>query len=167
MITGRTAKPDGIEMEAWTMFRKELVTEIDIDAPVEEVWKALTDFDAYPRWNPMIIRASGELRVGERLKVRFEPEGSRGHTFRPRLMVVDPGRELRWLGWPRLPAFFDTEHYWTMEAKPDGRTHLSHGTVVRGLLAPMAGKALERTSRGPFEKMNHAHKERAEESRPQ
>ncbi len=147
------------------MFRKELVTEIDIDATAEEVWKVLTDFDLYPQWNPMIRWARGELRVGERLKVRFEPEGTRGYTFRPKLLVVDADRELRWLGWPRFPILFDTEHYWIIEAKQDGKTHLLQGTVIYGLFALLAGRVLERSSRGPFESMNRAHKERAERGR--
>jgi hypothetical protein len=144
------------------LFRRELSTEIDIDAPAQRVWEVLTDFAAYTEWNPMIRRISGEPRAGARLKVRFEPEGSRGHTFRPKLLVVEPGRELRWLGWPRFPGFFDTEHYWIIEEKAGGKTFLLHEAVIYGLLAPLGGKALERTSRGPFEKMNHAHKQRAE-----
>jgi hypothetical protein len=144
------------------MPRREFNTEIEIDAPADAVWRVLTDFADYPQWNPMIRRASGELRQGARLEVRFEPEGSRGHTFRPKLLTVEPGRELRWLGWPRFPGFFDSEHYWIMEEKPGGKTHLVHGTVIYGLLAPLGGKAFERTSSGPFEKMNRAHKERAE-----
>ncbi|MEW6555266.1 MAG: SRPBCC domain-containing protein [Actinomycetota bacterium] len=147
------------------MFRKELVTWIDIDAAAEDVWKVLTDFGSYPQWNPMIRQASGKLEAGERLQVRFEPEGSRGYTFRPRLTVVDPGRELRWLGWPRFPGLIDTEHYWIMEEAPDGRTYLMHGSSVSGLFAPMVGPAMERSTRGPFEAMNQAHKERAEAGR--
>ena len=145
------------------MFAKELTTEIDIDVPVARVWEVLTDFASYPQWNPMIRRADGELRVGARLVVRFEPEGSRGHTFRPKLLVVEPGRELRWLGWPRIPGLFDSEHYWIMQELPDGSTHLLHGTYIYGLFAPLAGKAMIRASRGPFEDMNRAHKQRAEE----
>lgn len=144
------------------MSKKELTTGIEIDAPAESVWKVLTDFASYPRWNPMIRQASGDLRPGARLKVRFEPEGNKGHTFRPKLLAVNPNRELRWLGFPRFPKLFDTEHYWIINEKPDGTTHLLHGTVIYGLLAPLGGKTLERTSRGAFEKMNRAHKERAE-----
>lgn len=145
------------------MFRKELATEIDIDAPAGRVWDVLTDLASYPQWNPMIRRARGELRAGERLEVRFEPEGRRGYNFRPKLLVVEPGRELRWLGWPRFPGLFDSEHYWIMDKLPDGTTHLLHGMSLCGILTPLAGKAMERSSRGPFEDMNRAHKQRAEE----
>ena len=144
------------------MFRSELTTEIDIDAAAERVWRVLADLASYTEWNPMIVRASGELRPGARLKVRYEPQGSRGHTFRPKLMTVQPGRELRWLGWPRVPAFFDSEHYWTIEERPGGRTRLLHGLAAYGLLVPLLGKNLIRSSKGPFELMNRALKERAE-----
>lgn len=30
----------------------EIVTEIEIDAPPEAVWTALTDFETDPEWNP-------------------------------------------------------------------------------------------------------------------
>jgi hypothetical protein len=144
------------------LFRKELKTEIDIDAPRERVWGILIDLKSYPQWNPMIRRAKGKIRAGARLKVRFEPEGRKGHTFRPKLLVVEPNRELRWLGWPRFPKLFDSEHYWIIDEKQGGKTRLEHGTVVYGLFAPLAGKAMIKTSKGPFEKMNRAHKERAE-----
>jgi hypothetical protein len=144
------------------VYRKEMNTEIEIDAPPELVWGVLTDFASYPEWNPMIRKASGELRTGARLKVRFEPEGSRGHTFRPKLIVVSPDREFRWLGWPRFPGLFDTEHYWIIEGNPDGKSLLRHGTVIYGLFAPLGSRTLERTSRSAFELMNIAHKKRAE-----
>ena len=44
---------------------RELNTQIDIDAPVERVWSVLTDFAAYPEWNPFILSAEGSLAVGE------------------------------------------------------------------------------------------------------
>jgi hypothetical protein len=156
-------KPLAGSKEVTVLFRKELCTAIDIRAGTERVWEVLTDFGAYPEWNPMIRRASGRLEVGARLKVHFEPAGSKGHDFRPKLTVVEPGRELRWLGWPRFPGLLDIDHYWRLEEGPgDGSVHLVHGATVFGLLTPLAGKSLERKSRGPFEEMNRAMKERAE-----
>ncbi|NPV60852.1 MAG: SRPBCC domain-containing protein [Actinobacteria bacterium] len=144
------------------MFRKKMETCIEIDATPERVWEVLADLSSFPQWNPMIRQASGELRDGARLKVRFEPEGRKGRTFRPRLTVVDPGRELRWTGWPRLPGVFDMDHYWIIEEIPEGKSRLRHGASVSGLIAPLAGKALLRSAREPFEAMNRAHKLRAE-----
>ena len=46
---------------------KELHTEIEIAAPVEHVWKILTDFAQFPTWNPFVTQAKGEIREGARL----------------------------------------------------------------------------------------------------
>lgn len=148
------------------MSGKRLKTAINIDAPPEVVWDILTDIKTYPEWNPMIRRAEGKIRVGARLKVRFQPEGSRGHTFRPRLTVVEPGHELRWLGWPRFPKLFDLDHYWLLEARGDGKTHLEHGSVMFGLIGSLLPQRIVDSSREPFEQMNRAMKQRAE-TKPQ
>lgn len=80
------------------MFREVFHTEIEINGEAERVWELLIDFSSYPEWNPMIRSAGGELRVGARLRLHFEPAGRKGYDFRPKLMVVEPTRELRWLG---------------------------------------------------------------------
>lgn len=84
------------------MPRLDIVTDIVIDAGAERVWGVLTDFASYPEWNPMIRRASGELAPGRRLELHFEPAGQKGRDFKPKLLVVERGRELRWRGEPRV-----------------------------------------------------------------
>jgi hypothetical protein len=49
---------------------------IDIDAPIEIVWRVMLDFKRYGEWNPFIVRADAAdepLRMGSRvrLEVRF------------------------------------------------------------------------------------------------
>ena len=60
-----------------------LSTEIEIAAPVESVWRTLTDFASYPEWNPFLKRVEGNAAVGERLTVRAEAPGGmpRGFTI--------------------------------------------------------------------------------------
>jgi uncharacterized protein YndB with AHSA1/START domain len=36
-----------------TKVTKTLETHIEIEAPKEKVWGLLTDFPAYPQWNPL------------------------------------------------------------------------------------------------------------------
>ena len=144
------------------MSRRIVHTEIEIYANAERVWEVLTDFPSYPEWNPMISRASGELQPGARLRVQFESPGGKARTFRPKLLVVEPNRELRWLGSPGVPGLLQSQHYFTIAGKPDGRARLDHGMVFYGLLVPLAGNRLEGSTRGPFVDMNRALKERAE-----
>jgi uncharacterized protein YndB with AHSA1/START domain len=40
-------------------------SEREIEAPPDVVWRVLTDFAAYPEWNPFIVRIGGDLTVGQ------------------------------------------------------------------------------------------------------
>jgi hypothetical protein len=145
------------------MFETEVVTEVGIEAPPERVWQVLADLEAYSEWNPMIRKASGDLREGQRIDLHFEPEGSRGRDFRPKLLVVEPSRELRWLGNPGVKWMFESQHYFTLEPEAGG-TRCVHGMLFYGLVVPLAGKRLAGSTLAPFESMNQALKARAEQS---
>jgi hypothetical protein len=111
----------------------------------------------------MIRRAGGELRAGARLTVRFEPAGRRGHTFRPRLLVVEKNRELRWLGSPGLFPIFSSQHLFALNQAAGDKSRLDHDMIFYGLAVPFLRKKLSRAVIRPFEEMNRALKERAEQ----
>ncbi len=140
---------------------RELVSEVEIGSPAERVWDVLTDFDAYPEWNPFIRRASGELREGARLEVVIKPPGRRATTFRPIIVKLEPGRELRWLGRLLLPKLFDGEHIHRLEPLGEGRTRYVQRERFSGAFVGVFNRQLDDTLRG-FEAMNEALKARAE-----
>jgi hypothetical protein len=140
---------------------RELRTHIEIDAPPARVWAILTDFAAYPEWNPFILSVAGEPTVGTRLGARIEPPGGRAMTFKPTVTEVTPGRELRWLGRLLAPRVFDGEHIFQLEPIGESRTRFVQAERFRGALVPLFGKTLERTERG-FTAMNEALKRRVE-----
>lgn len=135
-------------------------TEIEIDAPVETVWEVITDLDAYYEWNPFIPMASGEPHVGERIRIRVEPPGSFGGTFRPRVEIHEPNRRLVWLGRLGLPGLFDGRHDLAAESLPESRTRFVQRETFSGLLVPVFFR--ENAVRRGYESMNAALKERAE-----
>ena len=57
---------------------KELYTEIQINASPNTVWKILTDFDDFSRWNPFIKEISGNINVGSQIYVHIIPPNSNG-----------------------------------------------------------------------------------------
>jgi hypothetical protein len=140
---------------------RELDTSIEIDAPPERVWSVLTDFDSFPDWNPFIRSARGEVEPGAKLEIRLEPPGGRAMTFKPTVLVAEPGRELRWLGRLLLPGLFDGEHIFRIEPIEGGHSRFVQAERFRGLLVPLFGRTLEQTRRG-FEAMNEALCRRAE-----
>lgn len=144
----------------WTRVNpRELRTEIEIDAPADEVWAVLTDLDAYADWNPFIVSASGEVEVGARLTNTLMNDGS-SMVFSPEILVADQARELRWIGRFGVPGIVDGEHYFELESLDDGRTRLVQGETFTGVLVPFAGGALDVEDN--FAAMNEALKDRVE-----
>ena len=43
---------------------KQLITQVEIQAPVEKIWKIFSGFDDYPNWNPFIKKLTGEVKPG-------------------------------------------------------------------------------------------------------
>ncbi|HMK88328.1 MAG TPA: SRPBCC domain-containing protein [Methylocystis sp.] len=138
-------------------------TRMEIDAAPSRIWSILTDFSAYPEWNPFIVSLTGRPLVGERVVARIAPSGSPAMTFRPVLLAVEPERELRWLGTLLSARLFAGEHRFQLEPLAQGKTSFTHGECFNGLLAPllMRGPRLQATREG-FLAMNAALKRRAE-----
>ena len=130
--------------------------------PPSEVWRVLTDFAAYPQWNPFVRRVEGEVRVGARLHVYIQPSGGKGMSFRPTVLVADPDREFRWLGHLWVPGLFDGEHSFVIEPMGDGRVRFIQRERFGGLLVPLLSKMLDGETRSGFEEMNRALKMRCE-----
>jgi hypothetical protein len=141
---------------------KEIHTEIEINAPAEKVWRVLTDFAAYPEWNPFVRRVDGEVSVGARLHVFIQPSWGKGMSFRPTVLVADHNRELRWLGHLWFPGLFDGEHSFLIEPQGDGHVRFVQRERFGGLLLPLLWKMLDGDTRRGFEEMNLALKGRAE-----
>ena len=136
-------------------------TSINIDASPQAVWGVLTDFAAYPDWNPFMDRIEGTPTVGARLVVHMSPPGGRRMTFKPTVLAATPGQELRWLGKLGAGGLFDGEHSFVLTSNADGTTHLIHGERFSGALVALFKGALKNTHAG-FEAFNQALKQRVE-----
>ena len=125
------------------------------------MWAVISDFTAYPEWNPFIRRIGGELREGARLEVRIAPPEARATTFKPTVRSVEPNRELRWLGRLLAPGIFDGEHSLSIEPLESGRSRFVQSERFSGILIGLTKGTLKKTATG-FEQMNAALKERVE-----
>lgn len=140
---------------------KTITTTVDIAAPLERVWTVLVDFEAYPTWNPFIRYISGPVVVGGRLEAVLAPPGQRGMRFRPKVLVAEPARELRWKGQMLVPGLFDGEHFFLLEPMVGG-TRLTHGETFSGVLPAFMGAASFKPVEAGFKAMNEALKARAD-----
>jgi len=132
---------------------------IQIGAPPMTVWAILTDLGRYPEWNPLFREASGEVAVGNLITLRsVHPVNGRMMTVRPKIVVAEPGVELRWSA--GLPGIIGGEHSFTLTPRNDG-TLLAQSESFRGLLAPFSRRTMANTS-ASFRELNEALKKRAE-----
>ena len=141
----------------------EIQHSLDISAPIARVWEILSDFPAYPSWNPFIRSISGAQTAGSRLKVTIQPQGGRPMTLAPTLLNFSPLKEFRWKGQLLVPGVFDGEHYFQLRERVEGGVCLTHGEIFSGFLVPLAFRgALRSGTELGFQAMNQALKQRAE-----
>lgn len=143
--------------------KRQIRTEIRIHASAAQVWKELTDFENYPRWNPFIRRVEGEARPGARLRVQLEPETGISMSCRPQVVRCEPERELCWRGRFLFSGLLDREHWFTIEKLDSGWVRFAQHDTFSGLLPFLLGDWLEGQIRPGFERMNRALKIRAEQ----
>ena len=147
------------------MAERRIEATVEIEASPSQVWSLLTNFAGTAAWNPFIMSISGTLVPGGKLTVDIVPPGKNRMRFRPTIVVVEPERELRWLGRFLLPGVMDGEHYFFLEPVGLRRTRLTQGENFSGLLVGLFGGTLSATKAG-FEAINVALKRRAETREP-
>lgn len=95
MLAGLSMK--GQEIQATTnkkTFSRTTSVSAYIDAPVETVWKILTDAAAYPSWNTTVVRLDGEIKEGEKIRLTSTLDPDR--EFKLKVKDVKPGESMIW-----------------------------------------------------------------------
>jgi hypothetical protein len=138
---------------------KQIYTEIEINAPINNVWNILTEFDKYPSWNPFIKSINGEVKEGSIFKVTLQQPGSKPITLSPRCLKFEKESEFRWLGHLLFPGLFDGEHIFILEKLDTNKTKLIQKENFKGILVPLLWKQLNTKTRNGFELMNQKIKE--------
>ena len=140
---------------------KRINTEIIINASAERVWKVLTDFSSYPRWNPFITSIEGQLRQGNRLTNTLK-NGDKQFVFKPRVLEVTEQVSFSWLGSLFMKGLFDGTHYFRLEKTGANQVKLTHGEIFSGILSSSILKKIGSDTRDNFVRMNRALKQEAE-----
>lgn len=135
---------------------------LEIRAPIDVVWQVLTDFAAYPEWNPHVRQVIGQAGVGRRLTLVSHPPGGRPMRFRPVITAWRPPHELRWLTKFITSGVFTAEHGFRLEPIDDERVRFVQDETFRGVAVPLYARLRLPATRRGFEQMSQALRERAE-----
>lgn len=132
-----------------------------LDARERDVWRLLTDLEAYPRWNPMFVRAEGTLAEGATLDLRVRLPDGDVESREVSVVDVKPIHKLRWQDRMLVPGVRDRELTIRVRSFRRGETVVSVAERFEGLLAPFADVDDERID---LERMLAALKRQAEAS---
>lgn len=108
------------------------------------------------------MRLEGRLELGQRLDARLALKPDKQLRFRPVVVRVIEGRELRWIGHAGFAGFFDGEHSLALEPEEGGRTRFVHHEIFRGILVPFVWPFLKHRIERGFIAMNEALRRRVE-----
>ncbi|TFK93255.1 hypothetical protein K466DRAFT_479023 [Polyporus arcularius HHB13444] len=116
----------------------------DIDAPIEKVWVALTDFEKYPEWTIFVSdKAKNKLEDQMPTKGKYVYEEThmpptmddtvqRGSTVEEIIHFDDVTHRLAWRGvWPSW--FLQDERWQVLSTTEDGRTLYESREVFGGI----------------------------------
>ncbi len=142
--------------------KKEIKTEIVINATPEKIWTLLTDFKNYSNWNPFIKSITGEAVVGNTITTRIEPPDANGMTFKPKVLAFNTNKEFRWMGHFIFPGLFDGEHKFELIDNKNGTVTFTQSEKFNGILVSLFSKMLDTNTVNGFNAMNRKLKELAE-----
>ncbi|MFZ4263345.1 SRPBCC family protein [Sphingobacterium sp. HJSM2_6] len=143
--------------------KAKIETQIQIFAPIENVWDVLSDFESYPLWSEFIKQFDGIPEVGRRTKVHLEAPESMKIVMNPVFLVIAEQEEIRWKGKLVIPGIFDGEHYFKLEASGPNQTKLTQGENFSGILIPFLKKMINVNTKQGFNTFNKAIKKRVED----
>lgn len=110
---------------------RQLLSQVTVDAPVQEVWRRLTEVRDYATWNP-VLRFHGPLRAGAWVVMSVRLNGL-WLVVPVRIECMDVDRELRWVG--GLPGLYQGRH-WLRLTPTDDVTLVEQGEVFTGVAVP-------------------------------
>jgi hypothetical protein len=139
--------------------KKNLSSEIIINAPVDTVWKEFTDFNEYPKWNPFIKSLAGEVEIGNAIHVVIQPKGGMPMSFNPVIIQLKENDILQWEGKLFLPGIFTGKHTFQLVRVDKNKTKFIQKENFNGVLVMFVD--LNPTLEG-FKLMNLLLKERVE-----
>jgi hypothetical protein len=106
--------------------------EINIRSTPARVWSVLTDAAGFPRWNSTVSGIDGEIREGEKLRIRV-PGTTR--TFTPRVSGVAANERMIWSD--GFAPMFKGVRVFELRPGANGSTDFEMKETFSGLMLPL------------------------------
>ncbi len=140
--------------------------EIAIDASADEVWEVLTDFEAYPEWNPYVLALEGEATPGSVVKVTISQENwPQPITLEETIVSSEPPAFFHWHGSVLTEGLLETDHSFHIEPRSSKQVRFVQREEFRGPIARFLEEDARVFTLQAFQAMDEAIAERVAELR--
>lgn len=134
---------------------------IGIHAPAEVVWEILHEVAGWPEWNPLYSKASGVVRIGEKLSLTRVLDKGPPEEIQATVLDWTPD-ELLHAKRPVMGGLGSAVCYWEIDKLEEDACIFSNGELYLGMFGKWLGKRMRWPLRRGYGAMGEALKERAE-----
>ncbi len=143
-----------------------LKTEVEIAAPIDQVWNALVDFENWKSWNLTVDEVLGDFKLNSKIMVTMRAaKGKKPMSYAAEIVEVDENKSYRWRATMMAGFLFTNYKVFTLEATETG-TKLTHNEEFTGLLVPLFWKKMETGAVPLLKLLNRGLKKSLEKKQP-
>lgn len=150
------------EMRPGRLFARSIEASAEVDAPIEKVWAILTDFEAYPQWNPFTLSVDTRFEPGRPVIMEvalMPPKTMRQVEF---INLIEAPRRIAWGYVMGHASILQANRYQVLEPLADGRCRYRTVDYFSGAMVPLMMATMGSKVRAGFEGVARALKDRAE-----
>lgn len=119
---------------------KSFATRIDIEAPIDSIWRIIIDLPRWPSWNSTVERIAGNVELGAKVTVFVKQ--SPGRAFPVRVTQISEPSSMIWVGGMPFGLFSGTRVF-ELTASPIGdRAVFSMRETYTGPLSGVIAKSI-------------------------
>jgi len=144
-------------------FRYSYKAEIAINANKDIIWKALTDLENYPLWNPFTPKVETNWKIGEPVLLTVQMKKDTSSIKQTEyLSRLNPPDELAWgMKWG---VFLKAERVQRLSIDDDGNTVYFTEDIIEGMLSPIVHLVYGKSIQTGFDALAKALKKYMEKS---
>lgn len=150
-VAPKAAGPSGVRVEH----------RIGVQAPAEVIWDLIYNLEGWADWNPLYVKAEGQVRIGSELSLTMVLEGEEPQVIKPTVLEWVPNDQLHWK-LKMMGGLVNNTRFIEIEILDVASCIVSNGELFGGLLGPRVVKRIGRKVHRGFQGMNEALKATAE-----
>lgn len=150
------------EMRPGRLFARSIEASAEINAPIEQVWAILTDFAAYPQWNPFTVSVDTRFEPGRPVIMEvalMPPKTMRQVEF---INVIEAPRRIAWGYVMGHASILQANRYQILEPLAEGRCRYRTVDYFSGTMVPLMMATMGDRVKAGFEGVARGLKARAE-----